>query len=96
MGHVLAIRSDNQSAFSKDSFSNPFILGAVVLTFLLQFIVTYCSFFHPIFHTENLSMVELIVVISASSIVFFAVEIEKRVFKKNRAIQLTVANTNPI
>jgi Ca2+-transporting ATPase len=96
MGHVLAIRSDNQSAFSKDSFSNPFLLGAVVLTFLLQFIVTYFSFFHPIFHTENLSIVELIVVISASSIVFFAVEIEKRVFKKNRAIQLTVANTNPI
>ena len=96
MGHVLAIRSDNQSAFSKDSFSNPLLFGAVIVTILLQFVVTYFSFFHPIFHTENLSIAELMIVISASSIVFFAVEIEKRVFKKNRGISLPTVNSNPI
>ena len=84
MGHVLAIRSDNQSAFSKNSFSNPFLLSAVILTILLQFIVTYSSIFHPIFHTENLSITELITVIVASSIVFLGVEIEKMILKKKK------------
>ena len=83
MGHVLAIRSKNQSAFSSDFFSNPWLIGAVVLTFIFQFIITYFSFFHSIFQTETLSISEIILVVSASSIVFFAVEIEKKISKKS-------------
>ncbi len=82
MGHVLAIRSENQSAFSSDFFSNPLLIGAVALTFIFQFIITYFSFFHSIFYTETLSINEIMIVISASSIVFFAVEIEKKISKK--------------
>ena len=82
MGHVLAIRSENQSAFSADFFSNPLLIAAVVLTFIFQFIITYFSFFHSIFYTETLSFNEIILVFFASSIVFFAVEIEKKISKK--------------
>jgi Ca2+-transporting ATPase len=81
IGHLLAIRSDGQSAFSFDSFSNPFLIGTVLLTLLLQFSVTYLSFFQSIFKTDNLSFIELLIVFIASSIVFFAVEIEKLIVR---------------
>ena len=81
IGHLLAIRSDGQSAFSFDSFSNPFLIGTVLLTLLLQFSVTYLSFFQSIFKTDNLSFIELLIVFIASSIVFFAVEIEKLILR---------------
>jgi Ca2+-transporting ATPase len=81
MGHVLAIRSDSQSAFSSGFFSNPLLIGAVVVTFLLQFIITYFPFFHSVFRTESLSIAEIIFVVSASSLVFFAVEVEKNYSK---------------
>ena len=41
-------------------------------------------FLQPIFHTESLTLNEFILVVAASSIVFFAVEIEKLVSRKRR------------
>ena len=85
MGHVLAIRSDNQSFFSAGIFSNKILIGGVLLTFILQFIVTYVPFFQPIFQTQALSLMEFVVMAAASSIVFFAVEIDKLFARRRRA-----------
>lgn len=82
MGHVLAIRSESQSFFSIGMFSNKPLVGAVLLTLLLQYVVTYVPFFQPIFRTEALTLNEFILVGAVSSIVFFAVEIEKKVFRR--------------
>jgi Ca2+-transporting ATPase len=82
MGHVLAIRSESQSFFSIGMFSNKPLVGAVLLTLILQFVVTYVPFFQPIFRTEALTLNEFILVGAVSSIVFFAVEIEKMVFRR--------------
>ncbi|MEO0122381.1 MAG: calcium-translocating P-type ATPase, PMCA-type [candidate division WOR-3 bacterium] len=84
MAHVLAIRSERESLFTQGIFSNKPLLGAVLLTFLLQLCVIYIPFLQPIFKTQALSLSELLFCIALSSIVFFAVEIEKLI-KRLRA-----------
>jgi Ca2+-transporting ATPase len=84
MGHVLAIRSESQSFFSMGMFSNKPLIGAVLLTLGLQLAVTYVPFLQPIFRTQALTLKEFMIVGVVSSLVFFAVEIEKAIFRKKR------------
>jgi Ca2+-transporting ATPase len=82
LGHVLAIRSERQSLFKMGLFSNKPLLGAVVLTFLLQMAIIYIPAMNRIFKTEPLTAGELLMAIAASSIVFFAVEVEKWIVRR--------------
>ncbi len=82
LGHVMAIRSENQSLFSIGIFSNRPLIGAVLLALLLQFAITYVPFLQPIFKTEALTLNEFLLVGAASSLVFFAVEIEKIISRR--------------
>ena len=77
MGHVLAIRSETSSLFSMGLFTNPMLLFAVLLTFLLQMATIFVPALNPIFKTTALSLQELVQCLALSSVVFFAVEIEK-------------------
>jgi Ca2+-transporting ATPase len=77
LGHVLAIRSEKESLFTIGLFSNNYLLGAVALTFILQMATIYVPALNPVFKTEPLTLNELTLTIALSSIVFFAVEIEK-------------------
>ena len=77
LGHVLAIRSEKQSLFTIGLFTNKYLLGAVVLTFILQMATIYIPAFNSIFKTEPLTLSELALTLALSSIVFIAVEIEK-------------------
>jgi len=81
MGHVLAIRSE-QDSFFKQRTNIP-LLGAVLLTFALQMATIYVPFLTPIFKTEPLTAGELAVTILLSTVVFVAVEIEKTI-KRSR------------
>lgn len=82
MGHVLAIRSERQSLFSQGVFSNKPLVGAFLLTFILQISTIYVPQLNGIFKTTPLSSRELIITLAMSSVIFFAVEIEK--FLKRR------------
>ncbi|MCU0235583.1 MAG: cation-translocating P-type ATPase [Acidobacteria bacterium] len=81
MGHVLAIRSEQESFFKQKT--NLPLLGAVLLTFALQMATIYVPFLNPIFKTEPLTAGELAVTILLSSVVFMAVELEKMI-KRSR------------
>jgi Ca2+-transporting ATPase len=81
MGHVLAIRSERESLFSLGLFSNKPLIGAVLITFLLQMATIYVPFLNPVFKTSPLTPSELLLTLLLSSIVFFAVEIEKWWFR---------------
>ncbi|MDD4998071.1 MAG: cation-translocating P-type ATPase, partial [Syntrophales bacterium] len=83
LGHVLAIRSEKQSLFTIGLFSNKYLLGAIVLTFLLQMSTIYVPFLNPVFKTTPLTPGELLFCIAWSSLVFVAVEIEKAI-KRSR------------
>jgi Ca2+-transporting ATPase len=82
MGHVLAIRSERDSLFTQGPLSNLPLLGAVLLTLVLQMAVLYVPWLNPIFKTEPLSAAELLLCLALSSIVFFAVEMEKAVRRR--------------
>jgi Ca2+-transporting ATPase len=86
MGHVLAIRSEIRSLFSLGIFSNKPLAGAVLIGLLLQLIATYTSFLQPVFHTEALTLNEFLLVGVLSSLVFFAVETEKAIFRRKRSV----------
>lgn len=75
--HSLAVRSESASLFRIGLFTNLPMLGAVLLTLLLQLAVIYTPALNTIFHTQPLPMFDLAVCLVMSSLVLFAVEIEK-------------------
>ena len=81
MGHVMAIRSERESLFKIGVFSNKPLLAALFLTVALQFMIIYVPFFNTIFKTQPLTVYELVLTLAVSSIVFWAVEIEKWIFR---------------
>lgn len=87
MGHVLAIRAETVSLFKQGLFSNPLLSGAVALTFALQMATIYVPLLQPIFKTEALTWHELGLCLMLSSIVFFAVEIEKWLVRNGKLYQ---------
>jgi Ca2+-transporting ATPase len=82
MGHVMAIRSEQESIFKIGVFSNKPMLWALAITVALQLMVIYTPFFNKIFRTEPLTLYELGVTILVSTTVFWAVEIEKWIKSK--------------
>ena len=82
MYHVLAIRSERESAWVIGLSSNLPLLGAVLLTVVLQLALIYVPALNPIFNTGPLSAVELAVATLAPALVFVAVEIEKWMVRK--------------
>jgi P-type Ca2+ transporter type 2C len=84
LGHVSAIRSDREFIYKKGFFSNPALLGAVVLTFFLQLGVIYLPFANEIFKTQPLTIAELLYCVGISAVVFHAVEVEKWIKLKLR------------
>jgi Ca2+-transporting ATPase len=84
LGHVMAIRSDRESLFKIGVFTNKPLLGSLVLTAALQLMIIYTPFFNDIFKTQPLTLYELLITLAVSSIVFWAVEIEKWVKKRNK------------
>ena len=75
--HSLAVRSETESLFRIGLFSNLPMLGAVTLTLLLQLAVIYTPALNDIFYTQPLPLFDLVVCLVLSSLVLFAVEIEK-------------------
>jgi P-type Ca2+ transporter type 2C len=90
MGHVLAIRSEKQSFFDTGIFSNKSLIAAVVLALVLQYKIAYVPFLQPIIQTEALNYKEFKIVGVLSSLVFFAVEIEKAIFRRRQRNNYTV------
>jgi len=76
-GNAFAVRSEKESLFRIGILSNKPLLGAVILSFSFQMATVYVPFLNPIFKTQPLSFNELVLTMSLSSVVFFAVEAEK-------------------
>jgi Ca2+-transporting ATPase len=77
MGNALAIRSDRLLLAQLGFFTNPALLGAVALTFLLQMAVVYVPFLQNIFDTVPLSFEQLLLSLGFSTIIFIVVELVK-------------------
>jgi Ca2+-transporting ATPase len=82
--HVMAIRSETRSLFRMGIMSNKPLLLAVSATILLQIAVIYIPLLNNFFHTQPLTLVELLATAGISSIVFIVVEIEKAIKRSFR------------
>jgi Ca2+-transporting ATPase len=85
MGNVLAVRSERESLFSLGFFTNKPLLGAVVLTVVLQIATIYVPFLNSVFKTAPLSPAELFITVMLSSLVLIATEIVKYI-RRNRSL----------
>ncbi len=75
--HALAIRSEKDSLFRIGFFSNPMLMGSLLLTLGLQMMIIYIPFLQPIFHTSALSPGELAICLTLPWVVLLVVEGEK-------------------
>ena len=77
MGHVFSIRSQHFYLFQQGLFSNRSLVGAVLLTFVLQLALLYIPFLQDAFSVQALTLKELAMCVLLSLIVFHGVEMEK-------------------
>jgi len=77
LAQVMAIRSERDSLWRVGLFTNMPLLGAVVLTVVLQLAVIYLPVLNPVFKTEPLTLFELGICFVLPMLVFVAVEAEK-------------------
>jgi Ca2+-transporting ATPase len=77
LGNALAVRSERESTFRLGWRSNLPLSAAVLGTVAIQLAIIYLPPLQGIFETQALSIVELGVVLVASTTVFVAVEVEK-------------------
>jgi Ca2+-transporting ATPase len=94
LAHVLAIRSERDSLFKQGLTSNKPLLGAVLITVLLQFMIIYVPTMNDLFGTQPLRGVELGWTLLAASVVFCAVEIEKWL-KRTREARTSLPSPAP-
>ena len=84
LGHVMAIRSDKNSLFKIGFFSNKMLLIVLIFTVALQLALIYTPFLNQVFKTQPLTLYELVASILASSLVFWAVEINKWIIRRKK------------
>jgi P-type Ca2+ transporter type 2C len=77
LGHALAVRSETRSLRSLRLRTNPWLLGAVLITVAVQILIVYVPALQHVFETASLSPIQLIVTMAAGSTVLVAVECEK-------------------
>lgn len=77
MSNVVAIRSERDPLWSIGLLSNRPLLGAALMTIILQLAVVYIPFLQDIFKTVALSPADLLLCLAASTAVFSAAEMEK-------------------
>ena len=82
MAHVMAIRSERRSLFQIGLMSNKPLLGAVSLTVVLQLALLYLPILQAVFKTRALSLQDLALTLIISSVIFVAVELEKRILQR--------------
>ncbi|CCJ28741.1 unnamed protein product, partial [Pneumocystis jirovecii] len=81
--NVLTCRSNTKSIFNIGFFSNHMFNLAILGSFLGQISVIYIPFFQRIFHTESLSLSDLLFLIVVTSSIFWADELRKLKTQKN-------------
>lgn len=75
--HAFACKSFIRSTFEIGFTSNPFLFWTIIGTFLLQIGTIYIPLFNKVLKTSPLSLSELVIMLFFSSLLFFAVELEK-------------------
>jgi Ca2+-transporting ATPase len=79
------VRSERESLWRLGLFSNPLLLGAVLLTLVLQLAIIYVPVLNDLFGTQPLRPRELALTFAGALLVMGVVEIEKAIRRRRRA-----------
>jgi Ca2+-transporting ATPase len=82
MGHASALRSHTETIYKLPFFGNKLLLGAILVTLMLQMIAIYTPFFNDLFNTNPLTLEQLVLCLVLSSVVFWGVELEKLLMRR--------------
>jgi Ca2+-transporting ATPase len=82
IGQAFATRSSMESFFKMKLLGNRLLLGMAGLVALAQLAAIYLPFMNNFVYTQPLPLTDLIIAIVASSVVFWAIEIQKWVRRK--------------
>lgn len=77
IGLAQSMRSERESLFRMNLLSNQPLLGAIIITFILQLLVVYVPFLQEIFQTIALSPKDLVISLVLSTVVIWAMELDK-------------------
>ena len=80
--HSYNCRNQVRSLFSIGVFSNTKLVGATLVSMTLNGLAIYCPFFQKVLKTQPLTWPELFLVIAVASTPFWAMEIYKRIPRK--------------
>jgi Ca2+-transporting ATPase len=80
--HSFSCRSMRESLFALGVFTNPKLVLASGISFLLQLAIIYTPFLQPVFKTEPLSLLDLGAILFFSMLPFWAMEAIKAVNRK--------------
>jgi Ca2+-transporting ATPase len=80
----MAIRSERVSLFTQGVMTNPTLFASVLGMIVLQLATIYIPQLNPLFRTQPLTAGEFLAVFVLSSIVFFAVELEKLIRRRQK------------
>ena len=75
--HSFNCRSSHESIFSLGFLSNPKLIYAILISFILQMAVVYVPFLQSIFKTQSLGWFDWIMVLTISSFPLWAMELVK-------------------
>jgi Ca2+-transporting ATPase len=87
MGHAIAVRSSTRLTLENNLFSNPYLLGAVSVTTILQLMLIYIAPLRDFFGTHFLTLEQLLICLGFSALMFVWIELEKlfiRFFRFNK------------
>ncbi|MCB1853662.1 MAG: cation-translocating P-type ATPase [Halieaceae bacterium] len=77
LANVMVLRNERESLFTSGLLQNPALLGAVLLTVLLQLAIVYLPALNAVFHTAPLTGAELGVCLALPLLIVAAVETQK-------------------
>jgi Ca2+-transporting ATPase len=81
---ALSMRSERDSIVSKGVLTNKPMLGAILLTFMLQMAVIYTPWLQPIFQTQSLTLTELLICLDVGTLGFWIVEGQKWIKRRRK------------
>jgi Ca2+-transporting ATPase len=70
---VFNCRSEKKSVFQMNPFENKKLVASVVLSILLQLIIIYVPFFHPVLETVPLGIFDWVKILALSSLGFLII-----------------------
>jgi P-type Ca2+ transporter type 2C len=86
MFHVMAIRLERESLFTRGPYTNPHLFWAVIATIILQGALIYVPFLRDLFELKPLDYRQVLVAFALASIIFWVIELQKWVLRwRNRS-----------